>query len=74
MGVTLDQTIHLASSGIEIVNGQEAVRIMRKHGVRRMNVYANTGQAMYAFNGFQFQMLPKCYQPPTGTHTGKVAA
>lgn len=73
MGVTLDQSLDLASNA-NVVHGKEAIRLMRKHGVRRMNVYANTGQAMYAFNNFQYQMLPKCYRPPPGTHTGKVAA
>ena len=72
MGVTLEQAKMLAES-TGVIEGKEACLAMRKHGVRRMNVYANTGQAMYAFNKFQHQLLPVCYRPPTGTFTGKVA-
>ncbi len=45
---------------------------MRFQGVRRMNVYANTGQAMFAFNQIQRIALPNCYRPPPGCHSGSV--
>ena len=72
MGVTLEQSRILAEvAGLD--DGNEACRMMRKCGVRRMNVYANTGQSCYAFNNFQQQLLPKCFRPPGGTYTGNVA-
>jgi hypothetical protein len=72
MGVTLDQARILADSS-DRLQGNDACKLMRKHGVRRMNVYANTGQSCYAFNNFQQQLLPKCFRPPGGTFTGNVA-
>ena len=74
MGVTLEQSCILSEKEESIVEGQESTRVMRKYGVRRMNVYANTGQGYYAFNGFQQNMLPKCYRPPGGTYGGNVAS
>ena len=71
MGVTFDQARYLADEE-GLFQPFEACQIMRKHGVRRMNVYANTGQSKYAFNGIQSQMLPKCFRPPVGTHAGNV--
>jgi hypothetical protein len=72
MGVTLEQS-RVLSDLVGLEDGYEACRSMRKYGVRRMNVYANTGQSCYAFNNFQQQLLPKCYRPPGGTYTGNVA-
>lgn len=72
MGVTLEQT-RILSDTINHLHGIDTCKLMRKYGVRRMNVYANTGQSCYAFNNFQQQLLPKCYRPPGGTYTGNVA-
>ena len=74
MGVTLEQSCVLSDKADYVLDGQESTRVMRKYGVRRMNVYANTGQGYYAFNSFQQQMLPKCYRPPGGTYGGNVAS
>ena len=71
MGVTLEQARWIAEDA-GVVDGFEACQLMRKHGVRRMNVYANTGQSMYAFNSFQASLLPKCFRPPHGTNSGSV--
>lgn len=38
--------------------------ILRERGVRRENVFANTGLRKYAFNTFQLKYLPDCYRPP----------
>ena len=43
----------------------------RKEGVRRVNVYKNTGKIYYAFNSLQRSMLPPVFRPPEST-TGKV--
>jgi hypothetical protein len=71
MAVTIEQTRCLADD-FAIIDEFQACQTMRKHGVRRMNVYANTGQSMYAFNDIQCRLLPKCFRPPTGCHSGKV--
>lgn len=74
MGVTLEQSCMLAGKDDPVLYGQGSTRVMRKYGVRRMNVYANTGQGNYAFNSFQQGLLPKCYRPPGGTFGGNVAS
>ncbi len=71
MGVTLENTRSLVED-VGVLNGQEVCQLMRFQGVRRMNVYANTGQAMFAFNHIQRLALPPCYRPPTGCHSGNV--
>ena len=71
MGVTLDQARCLAEE-MNVPEGFEVCQLFRKHGVRRMNVFANTGQNKYAFNGIQSQLLPKCFRPPNGTNSGSV--
>ncbi len=71
MGVTLDQGKILCEEA-DVSDHPGCIQIMRKYGVRRMNVYANTGQSMYAFNSIQRLALPTCYRPPLGTFTGKV--
>ena len=71
MGTTLEQGKMLVDK-FQVVDGVEAINLMRKRGVRRMNVNANTGQTKYAFNGFQHRLLPPCYRPPTGTYSGSV--
>ena len=72
MCVTLEQYRNLVESEAEAIGGQELIRVMRRHGVRRMNVWANTGQSLYAFNSIQCQMLPACFRPPPGTFSGNV--
>ena len=71
MGVTLEITRALVED-LGIVNGIETCQLLRSNGVRRMNVYANTGQDKFAFNNIQKMALPSCYRPPTGTHAGNV--
>ena len=71
MGVTLEQARYISEEA-GVVDGFEACQLMRKHGVRRMNVYANTGQSCYAFNNIQSSLLPKCFRPPCGTNSGSV--
>jgi hypothetical protein len=73
MSITLEQVRYLIESRSVAAGGQELCRIMRRHGVRRMNVWANTGQSLYAFNSIQRQILPTCYSPPVGTFSGSVA-
>jgi hypothetical protein len=71
MGVTLEQGRFLCEEA-GVVDPAGCIQVMRKYGVRRMNVYANTGQSMFAFNSIQRMALPNCYRPPLGTFTGKV--
>ena len=71
MGVTLEQTRSLVED-LGAVQAPEICQLMRSSGVRRMNVYANTGQEMFAFNQIQKRALPACYRPPVGSHAGNV--
>lgn len=71
MGVTLENTKNVVED-LGILNGRDCCDLMRMQGVRRMNVFANTGQSMFAFNQIQRRALPNCYRPPTGTHSGNV--
>lgn len=71
MGVTLEEG-RLLAEDCGVLECPAAIQNFRKHGVRRMNVYANTGQSMYAFNSIQRRALPACLRPPPGTFTGKV--
>lgn len=71
MGVTLDITKALVEE-LNVVDGKEVCNILRGSGVRRMNVYANTAQPMYAFNDIQRLALPVCYRPPSNTYSGSV--
>lgn len=71
MSVTLDQARFLTER-LGVINGFEATRLFRYHGVRRLNVHANTGQSMYAFNAIQRRALPFCLRPPSGSHSGNV--
>lgn len=71
MGVTLEQGRFLCEEAA-VVDPTACIQTMRKYGVRRMNVHANTGQSMFAFNSIQRMALPSCYRPPLGTFTGKV--
>ena len=73
MGVTLEQTRALVED-LGVLQGTEICQLMRQSGVRRMNVYANTGQSMFAFNQIQRRALPACYRPPQGSHAGNVTS
>ncbi len=73
MGVTLENTRALVED-LGVLNGQEMCETMRLHGVRRMNVYANTGQSLFAFNQIQRLSLPNCYRAPPGSHGGNVVS
>jgi hypothetical protein len=71
MGVTLDNAKGLVEQ-LGARDGMEICHMMRVHGARRMNVYANTGQSMFAFNSLQRLALPMCYRPPPNTCSGAV--
>jgi len=71
MGTTLELTRVLVEA-FGALDGPAICTILRTYGVRRMNVYANTGQPMFAFNGLQRSLLPVCYRPPVGTFNSKV--
>lgn len=71
MGVTLDITRGLVED-LGVTNGKEVCSLLRLHGVRRVNVYANTGQSLFAFNDIQRMALPVCFRPPHSTYSGKV--
>jgi inositol polyphosphate-4-phosphatase len=71
MAVTLEQARYLCSQH-GVVGGKKSCEIMRRHGVRRYNVWANTGQKNFAFNGFNHTSLPKCMKPPPGCYSGSV--
>ena len=73
MGVTLENTKGVVED-LGVLNGQELCQTMRQQGTRRMNVYANTGQSMFAFNQIQRRALPTCYRPPAGSHSGNVTS
>ncbi|KAJ8614253.1 hypothetical protein CTAYLR_001106 [Chrysophaeum taylorii] len=72
MAVTLEQTRTLASV-FGVFDERHVCLLLRRHGVRRVNVLANTGQDKYAFNAMQVQSLPRCYRPPAGTYSGSTA-
>jgi inositol polyphosphate-4-phosphatase len=71
MAVTLEQSRYLCSNH-GVVGGKKSCEIMRRHGVRRHNVWANTGQRNFAFNGINYTSLPKCMKPPPATYSGSV--
>jgi len=71
MAVTLEQARYLCSNH-GVVGGKKSCEIMRRHGVRRYNVWANTGQKNFAFNGINYTSLPKCFKPPPGCYSGSV--
>ena len=73
MAVTLDTTRDLVER-MGVVKGEDLLRVIRTIGVRRMNVFANTGQPNYAFNDFQVSSFPKCYQAPSKTYAGNVSS
>jgi inositol polyphosphate-4-phosphatase len=70
-GVTLEIARGLVED-LGVTGGMDKCHSLRTFGTRRMNVYANTGQSMYAFNSLQRLALPTCYRPPANTCSGKV--
>jgi len=72
MSVTLENTRSIVED-LGVLNGKEVCQMMRYQGVRRMNVFANTGQSMFAFNQIQRRALPACFRPPTGCHAGNIS-
>jgi hypothetical protein len=72
----MSATLELIRSLVEDANliiGEKAVTTLREKGARRMNVWANTGQDMFAFNSIQRKLLPACYRPPQRTFSSNVA-
>ena len=72
---SMSSTLELARAVVDahnVIDGQNVVDTMRMHGARRMNVWGNTGQSMFAFNALQRLALPTCYRPPLGTFSGSV--
>ena len=67
--MTLEQTRAL-SAELAVFDERQLCKLLRRHGVRRSNLRANTGQDKYAFNAVQVKSLPVCYRPPAGTFTG----
>ncbi len=71
MGVTLSIARDLVEE-CDVVGGKQVCATLRQYGVRRMNVYANTGQSMYAFGQLDRLALPACFNPPSQTCSGNV--
>lgn len=71
MAVTLDEARNLCDH-MHVVGGRKACKVIRRFGLRRSNVNANTGQTKFAFNPLQRSFLPKCFQPPGGTYSGNI--
>ena len=73
----MSSTLELVRSLMEevaLIHPEVAVQALRETGGRRMNVWANTGQGFFAFNGLQRSYLPACYRPPMHTYSAKVAS
>ncbi|GLE03125.1 hypothetical protein PINS_up012004 [Pythium insidiosum] len=67
MSVTLEQA-RLCGNELHALHGQRLCATMRRHGVRRRNVFLNTKSTKFAFNEMQRRLLPDCYKPPAGTY------
>jgi hypothetical protein len=65
-GVTLDQARELVKKHL-VTEVQHVLDSFRSIGVRRQNVWANTGQFQFAFTNFQAPFLPACLRPPPDT-------
>ena len=72
MAITLEQSRFLCKYH-GVISGKKSCEVMRRYGVRRHNVWANTGQRDYAFNGINYSSLPKCYRPPPGSYSSSIA-
>ena len=73
----MSSTLELVRSLTEevvLIQPDLAVQALRETGGRRMNVWANTGQSMFAFNSLQRSYLPACYRPPAHTYSANVAS
>ena len=73
----MSSTLELVRSLMEevvLIQPDLAVQALREKGGRRMNVWANTGQSMFAFNSLQRSYLPACYRPPAHTYSANVAS
>ena len=64
--VTLDLARELVRKHA-VTEVQHVLDSFRSIGVRRHNVWANTGQTQYAFTNFQSSFLPACLRPPPDT-------
>ena len=71
LAVTLEEGRFLCEN-YSAVGGRSLCMVLRKHGVRRKNVYINTGQPYYAFNHLQQSMFPACYRAPPGTYSASI--
>jgi hypothetical protein len=71
MAVTLEEARFLCYN-YGALGGCSLCQLLRKHGGRRKNVWANTGKPFYAFNGLQTSMIPACYRAPNGTFSGAI--
>merc|ERR1712196_508923 len=72
-GVSFEQARGLATEGA-LVHFRKHCALMRSHGVRRYNVYANTGQSRYAFSNTQRSFFPSCLRAPKDSCTNNVAS
>ena len=70
MGVTLDMARGLNEASGVTTSTANICQLLRLHGTRRANVYANTGHITYAFNFMQRSLLPVCFKPPHGSFSG----
>ena len=70
MGVTLDMARGLNEASGVTTSTANICQLLRLHGTRRANVYANTGHLTYAFNFMQRSLLPVCFKPPHGSFSG----
>ncbi len=70
MGVTLDMARGLNEASGVTTSTNNICQLLRLHGTRRANVYANTGHITYAFNFMQRSLLPVCFKPPHGSFSG----
>jgi hypothetical protein len=72
-GVTFEQARDLAVHSA-LTDVRKTLDLFRNDGVRRYNVWANTGQPLYAINEVQRSFFPQCLKPPSGTYTSGVAS
>jgi uncharacterized membrane protein (UPF0136 family) len=70
-GVTFEQARDLAVH-FALTDVRKTLDLFRNDGVRRYNVWANTGQPLFAFNEVQRSFFPQCLKPPFGSYTSGV--
>ena len=66
-GVTFEQARDLAVHSA-LTDVHKTCDLFRNDGVRRYNVWANTGQPLFAFNEVQRSFFPQCLKPPSGSY------